>query len=44
MFKDLTYNTDYNKLTPPVLHKKSALMPLYYERVHMYDDIYDSYQ
>jgi hypothetical protein len=27
-----------------VLNKKSALLPLYYERVSTYDEIYDSYQ
>jgi hypothetical protein len=44
MFKDITFNRDYTKLEAPILNRKSALMPLYYERVSNYDDIYDSYQ
>jgi hypothetical protein len=44
MYKDILFNRDYIKLPAPVIHKKSALLPLYYERVSKYDDIYDSYQ
>jgi hypothetical protein len=44
MYKDITFNPEYRKLKPPILNKKSALLPLYYDRVSTYDEIYDSYQ
>ena len=40
---DILYDRDYQE-TPIALNAKSTLLPLYYERIDTFDEIYDSYQ
>lgn len=44
MYKDILYNLKYKTLSKPIINVKSSFMPLYYERVSTYDEIYDVYQ
>ena len=41
---DILFNRDYKEDVIPKWNKKSTILPLYYERIDTFDEIYDSYQ